>query len=129
MGIHSLLSTQTGVLDLAFMLIVFIIVLALAYYASKFISVQNSSLQRKKNLKVIESVQIAPHKMIQLIQVGNKYYAIAVTKDNITKIDEIDENEIDLTEISHKEVSFKRLLHNMTKEHNQEVVGNEDNKE
>lgn len=129
MVIHSLLSMQTGVLDLVFMLVVFIVILALAYYVSKFISVQNSSLQRNKNLKVIESVQVAPHKYIQLIQVGNKFYAIAVTKDNITKIDEVDKKEIDLTGISHKEISFRKVLHRMTKEHNQEVKGNEDNKE
>jgi flagellar biogenesis protein FliO len=48
------------------------------------------------NIKVIESVAIAPGKLLQLIKVGQQIFLIAVTKETIVYLKEIDSNSIEI---------------------------------
>lgn len=86
-----------NVLELGGILIVFILVLAATYYASKWIGKTGAIQMQSSNIKVIETFRIAQNKYIQIIQLGSKYYSIAVTKDNITFLAPLDEEQLDLT--------------------------------
>lgn len=77
-----------------FLIVLFAIILVGAYYVTKWIGKFQNQRYQGNNIKVIESVAIAPQKMLQLIQVGKKLYLIGVSKDNIVFLSEIEKETI-----------------------------------
>lgn len=111
-----------NVLELIAVLIVFIFVLAATYYVTKWIGKSGVVQMQSNNIKVIETFKIAQNKYIQIIQLGDKYYSIAVTKDNITFLAALDEEQLDLTK-KDKEVTvlpFQDILNRLDKRQKKE---------
>lgn len=82
------LSAAWNILSLLF---IFVIVLVLAYYSTKFIAkYQNNTLNVKSNIKIIESFRIGNNKYIAIAMIAGEYYALAVGKDEINTIDKLD---------------------------------------
>lgn len=105
----------TNVLELGGILVVFILVLVVTYYATKWIGKSGAIQLQSSNIKVIETFKIAQNKYIQIIQLGSKYYSIAVTKDNISFLTSLEEEQLDLT-AKDKEVitlPFRDVLNRM----------------
>ena len=71
------------------LLIVFIFVLALTYFTTRFIGSYQKNLGVNSNFKVIDGYRISNTKYIQIIQVGKKYLVIAVSKDNVELLTEL----------------------------------------
>ncbi len=90
--------TWQNVLEMITVLIVFVLVLVATYYTTKWIGKSGVVPTHTKNIKVIESFRIAPNKYIQIVQLGNKYYSIGVSKDNITFLTSLEEEQLDFTE-------------------------------
>lgn len=82
------------------LLIVFIFVLALTYFTTRFIGSYQKNLGVNSNFKVIDGYRISNTKYIQIIQVGKKYLVIAVSKDNVELLTELTEDEIFFREVS-----------------------------
>ncbi len=111
-----------NVLELIAVLIVFIFVLAATYYVTKWIGKSGVVQTQSNNIKVIETFKIAQNKYIQIIQLGDRYYSIAVTKDNITFLAALDEEQLDLTK-KDKEVTvlpFRDILNRLDKRQKKE---------
>ena len=111
-----------NVLELIAVLIVFIFVLAATYYVTKWIGKSGVVQTQSNNIKVIETFKIAQNKYIQIIQLGDRYYSIAVTKDNITFLAALDEEQLDLTKKG-KEVTvlpFRDILNRLDKRQKKE---------
>ncbi len=85
-----------NILQLLGMILVFVLVLAVTYYVTKWIAKSGAVQSYARNIKVIETFKIAPNKYIQIIELGNRYYAIGVTKENITFLSSLDEEQLDL---------------------------------
>ena len=99
------------------LVIVFIIVLAATYYFTKWIAKSGMMQSQSKNIKVKETFKIATGKYIQIIQLGTKYYAIGVTKDDITFLAQLEEEQLDFSpDLSgDTKVSFKELFDKFSK--------------
>lgn len=111
-----------NVLELIAVLIVFIFVLAATYYVTKWIGRSGVIQTQSKNIKVIETFKIAQNKYIQIIQLGDQYYSIAVTKDHITFLTALEEEQLDLTS-KDKEVTvlpFRDMLDRLNKRQKKE---------
>ena len=58
----------------------------------------NSIIQKEKmigsNVKVLETMRISNSKYIQILKIGNKCFAIAVCKDTVTYLCEVNEEEL-----------------------------------
>lgn len=111
-----------NILELGGVLIVFVLVLTATYYATKWFGKSGAIQMQSQNIKVIETFKIAPNKYIQIIQLGSKYYSIAVTKDNITFLAALDEDQLDLT-AKDKEVTilpFRDILDHLKKRQKKE---------
>ena len=81
------------------MLIVFVIVLALTYFTTRFIaSYQKGLVDNRRNIKVIETFKLTTNKYIQIIKAGEKYLVIGIGKDTITMLTELSEEEIQFVE-------------------------------
>ncbi len=93
-------------------IVLFVAVLAVTYYVTKWIAKSGAIQSRSRNIKVIETFKIAPNKYVQIIRLGTRYYSIGVTKDNITFLTPLEEEQLDLQD--HGEIlqdsSFKDVM-------------------
>lgn len=92
------------------LLIVFVIVLFLTYYTTKFIGNYQKVNNRYTNFEVVETYRISNNKYIQLIKVSGKYILISVTKDNITMLTQVDEEKVVYPQSTTNQQSFSEML-------------------
>ncbi|MDE6685693.1 MAG: flagellar biosynthetic protein FliO [Lachnospiraceae bacterium] len=78
------------------LLLIFVFVLAVTYFTTRYIANFQKGKLRDANISVIETAQIAPGKYIQIIRIGSRYLAVAVGKDTVTMLMELKEDEIQL---------------------------------
>lgn len=75
-------------------ILIFIFVLALTYFATKL----TAGLQRGRlagsNVEILETYKIAPTKYIQVVKIGKKYFSYVVCKDTVTLLGEMAEDDI-----------------------------------
>ncbi len=81
----------------ATVLIVFILVLALTYFTTRWVGKIQKSQVHNRNFEVVETFKVTTNKYLQIVRIGKKYVVIAIGKDSITQITELDETEIELT--------------------------------
>jgi len=100
-----------------FLIVLFVVVLFAAYYVTKLIGTIQYQKYQGNNIKIIETVGISPQKSLQLVKVGNKFYLLAITKDNIVFISENDEKEINISDNIHQvpNLKFDSLFKDMIK--------------
>lgn len=97
------------------MLIVFAFVLFLAYVTSKFAgNIQRGRLQ-VGNMQVMETMQLAAGKYLQIVKAGEQYLLIAVTKDQVTFLCELDKEHLDFTKQDNSGVEFRKILSGIQK--------------
>jgi flagellar protein FliO/FliZ len=88
-----------------------IIILIAAYFTSKFVGGIKLGQLKNSNFKVIDSYRISPNKVIQIVKIGNKYMVIAIAKDTINVITELEEAEVLIKEVHQGErQNFKQIL-------------------
>ncbi len=92
-------------------LIIFILVLAVTYFATKWLAVyQKGTNLSGKNIQVVETYRISQSKYIQIVRIGGRYTAIAVSKDQVTALGDVDEEDLIFKDETQENVSFKELL-------------------
>lgn len=103
-------------MQLFVLVIVFGIVLAATYYVTKWIAKSGMIQAQAKNIKVQETFKIATGKYVQIIQLGTKFYAIGVTKEQITFLTPLEEDQLDLEPncVLNQKKSFKELFERMS---------------
>ncbi len=90
---------MNSVLSVISLILIFIFIIALAYFTTRFIAKhQNNVLNSKSNIRVIESFRVGTNKFIAIIKIGKAFYAIGVGKDEFTMIDKLSPE--DLTDFS-----------------------------
>lgn len=82
------------VIEITLMLLAFVAILWLAQYASKKIAGLQMGKQKDRAMKLVEAIYVSPGKMLQIIQVGERYFLIAVYKEGITFLTELNEDDI-----------------------------------
>lgn len=118
-----LLSGTIGnIFQLIGLIIVFILILCATYYTSRWIGKSSFTQQKAANIQVIETFRLSQTKYIQIIRAGTgRYFVIAVSKENITYIAELNEEDIILRDDSQtaEKVSFSDIMKKL-KKHNEE---------
>lgn len=95
------------------LLVIFILILVITYFTTRWIGASGLSGMKNKNIKVIETYKINQNKYIQIIKVGNKCIAIAVSKDHIEYLTEIDEEAIVFPQVDGtNNLAFLQVLKN-----------------
>ena len=95
-------------------LIIFIGVLALTYFTTRWAASYQKGKMMSGNIQVLETLKITQNKYLQIVRVGEHYYAIAIGKDTITLLGELKEDEIHISEDMGMmpKMDFKQLLEN-----------------
>ncbi len=100
------------------LILIFIFILVLAYFTAKLSAkLQSNTLNKKANIKIIESFRLGGNKFISIVKIGEDFYALGFGKDEITMIDKLDKDSISIPEINSCEAgsSFKDILSNINK--------------
>lgn len=92
------LSETNNVLQMIGIFIVFILILVVTYYTTKFVGGVKMGVNKNSNFKVIETYRVTQNKYLQLVQIGTRYVVIAVSKDNISFITELKEDDLIITD-------------------------------
>ncbi len=105
------ISTTDSFVQLVSLVFVLIIILVAAYYTSRFVGKMKMGQMNKSNFQVIDTYRISQTKALQIVKIANKYVVIAIAKDTIEVITELDEAEVMIREFHNDEKqSFKQIL-------------------
>lgn len=117
-----------NLLQLIIAIIIFAFVLFLTYLAAKLAGTYQSNMNRRSNIRVIETYRIANNKFIQIVLLGGKYVALGIGKDTITFLAELEEENIrDISTMPKEKLDFKTILSKVRKDKDEEDTFPEDN--
>ena len=75
-------------------LIIFVFVLALTYAVTRWIARSQKESRGSGNLEIIETCRISTNKYLQIVRAGEKYLVIAVGKEEVHMLAQLDPEEI-----------------------------------
>ncbi len=94
-----LLAASGGVDSIARLLtslLIFVFVLFITSWTIRFVAKYQKQTMMSGNMEVVESTRIAPNKYLQIVRAGEKYFLIALGKDEITMIAELGPEQLNL---------------------------------
>jgi len=104
-------STGKSIVELIVLLVIFAFVLVACILTTRFIAGHQMQRGKNGNFKPIETYQIAQNRYLHLVQVGQRYFVVSVTKENINFIAELKEEELVVREEKQGgQRSFKEIL-------------------
>lgn len=111
-------STWDSFVQLLGLVILLIVVLAAAYYTTRFVGGIKQGQLRNSNFDVVDAYRIGPNKVIQIVRIANKYIVIAISKDTISYITELEESQVYIRDPqSPDKQSFKQTLEKLRNLH------------
>lgn len=104
-------SSLESIGQLIVLIVLFLFVLFLAYLAARIAGgFQSNVINKKSNIKVIEVFHLSNNKYIEIVKIGEHYLALAVCKDNVTLLTELEDSEIKEHETTMKPINFTNIL-------------------
>lgn len=91
-------------------LFIFILVLALTLFTTRWIARYQKGQRNGSNIDVVETCPIGNGKYIQIVRLAESYVAIAVCKDTVTVLAKLPKEEIDFPAEHGSGLSFKELF-------------------
>lgn len=81
--------TLKSIGQLCSVLLIFVFVLAITYFATRWIAGYQKSQMDHRNMRIVETMRLTVNKYIQIIEVGDVYLVIGVGKDHIETLAEL----------------------------------------
>lgn len=106
-----LASSLDSIVQLLTVLLIFIFVLVLTYFTTRFAGGLQKQSMLSPNVDIVETFRLAQNKYLQIIRVGEKYFSIVVCKDTVTLLGEMTKDDITIpdTKIG-TTMSFQEIL-------------------
>lgn len=76
--------------------VIFLVVLAVTYYTTKLIAKLQKNNVYNRNIEVIETYKLTANKYIQIVKTGDKYLVIAIAKDSVTMLTELNGDQLEI---------------------------------
>ena len=112
-----LLSVTSGfesVLQFITVFVIFIFVLGITYVSTRYIAGIQKEQYKTGNMEIIETLRISNNKYLQIVRAGNKYFCMAVCKDTVTMLGEIQKEELVFCENNVSAgIDFQKILEKM----------------
>lgn len=80
--------------QLVTVLVLFVVVLGITWLVTRYIAGFQKGRMQGSNFEMIDSLRISQNKYIQIIRIGEHYVAVAVCKDTVTVLADLDKDEI-----------------------------------
>lgn len=104
-------SREDSYIQFITVLILFVLILAVTYFVTRWIAKIQKDNIGVGNLEVVETCRITQNKFIQIVRTGEKYLVIAVGKDEIHMLAEVSKEELMLKEGNQEQpISFAGIL-------------------
>ena len=96
-------------------LILFVIVMLLALLTTRWIARYQQGQMHNQNLKIIETLKISANSYIQIIEAGDVYLVIAVSRDHVDKLAEFtkDQLHIDAANTAGQRIDMGESFHDI----------------
>lgn len=101
-------------------LLIFLAVLAVTALVTKWLAGYQKQQGAAGNIEVRETVRIANNKYIQLIRIGETYFAIAVCKDTVTTLGEIPAEQLKGKTTLENTSGFRELMERAAEKQNED---------
>ena len=93
------------------LIVVCSILLVVVYFVTRWIGGMEQRQYGNKNIKIIEGSRVGPNKVIQIVQVGKKFFVLGIGKDEISYLGEVKEEDLTISEEKIKPLpDFKEIL-------------------
>ncbi len=93
------------------LIILLVLILVATYYTTRFVGNVKLGQLKNSNFQLIDAYRISPNKLLQIVKIADKYVVLAVCKDTITFITELDEDSVTARDFQTKEkLTFSQLL-------------------
>lgn len=112
-------STASAWGQLITVLLIFAFVLAITAFTTKWIGNYQKDKFAGSNIEVIETRKVSQNGFIEIVRIGDKYFALGIGKDNISTISEISKDSLQISETATGSFSFKEFL-NKAKDNGEE---------
>ena len=109
-----LLSITSGidsVVQFLTVLLIFVFVLGITYFTTRYVAGIQKNNYKTGNMELIETLRISNNKYLQIVRAADKYFCIAVCKDTVTMLGEIQKEEMVFYENSvNANMTFQDIL-------------------
>ena len=108
-----LLSSRGGadsVIQFITVLVIFVLVLFITLYVTKWIAGFQKQQMSGEYMRIIDSMSLAPGQCVQIVQIGDHYLAIAVSKEQVTLLCELAESEIGELPLESRDKDFSKVF-------------------
>ena len=116
-----LLSLSTGlesVIQMITVLFIFVFVLAMTWISTKYIAGIQKDRYKTGNMELIETLRISNNKYLQIARIGEKYYCMAVCKETVTMLGEVQKEELVFYENdANAGMDFRSILEGFKQKH------------
>jgi len=89
-----LASSFESFMQLLGVLLIFVFVLVLTYITTRWIASYQKSHNFNRNLEIIETLNVAANKYVQIVRAGDEYLVIAVGKEEIQLLTKLTEEQV-----------------------------------
>lgn len=90
----AVVSKLDSVVQFLTVLVIFIIVLGVTWLTTRYIAGFQKGRMRGNNFEMIDSFRLSQTQYAQIVRIGERYLAIAISKDSVTVLTELSEDEI-----------------------------------
>ncbi len=93
-------------------IVLFIVVLIATWLTTRYIAGVQKGKLSGSNFETVDTFRLSQNKYVQIIRIGHRYLAVAVCKDTVTVLCELQEDEITFRDeaFTQKAVSFEDFL-------------------
>lgn len=89
-----ILSSLDSFVQLITVLVIFIFVLIITYFTTRWMAGIQKGRSFNKNLRIIETISAGNNKMISIVQAGEKYLVVSIGKDEVHYLTELKQEEL-----------------------------------
>ena len=89
-----ILSSLDSFVQLITVLVIFILVLIITYFTTRWMAGIQKGRSFNKNLRIIETISAGNNKMISIVQAGEKYLVVSIGKDEVHYLTELKQEEL-----------------------------------
>lgn len=87
-------SSFEGIFQLLVTFIIFIFVLALTFFTTRWIARYQKGRALGRNIHIIESIGVGSNKALAIIEAGGEYFLVGLGKDEVSFISKLDRDKI-----------------------------------
>ena len=88
----------TAIAQFLTVIFIFIVILVLTFFTTRFIAGYQKNHSVNTNIESVEVMRLSPSQYVQIIRIGSKYVAIAVSKDSVEKLCELSSEDVKVEE-------------------------------